>query len=134
MKKDIEFPAVEGVQVAIARHKNEFQEFEWYVYLINYNDFRLNTILVASKGYGSKDGEPQKTSTLRHMIPELDPQSSATIERIDPDVFHLCSEYWVSYYVGDKIYDKKYVFLPDSIVESNITAIKILDLEGILHS
>ena len=35
MKKDIEFPVVEGIKIAIARNINEENEAEWNVYLIN---------------------------------------------------------------------------------------------------
>ncbi|TAF65151.1 MAG: hypothetical protein EAZ55_09355 [Cytophagales bacterium] len=136
MKKDIEFPTVEGIKVAIARQKNELNEVEWHVYLLNQNRFDIQNILITSKGYGLKEesGEQQRTSTLRHMFEQIEAHSFVNIERIDPSVFHLCSEYWVSYYVGNKIYDKKFVFLPDSIREENITQINMLELEGILHS
>lgn len=133
MKKDIEFPKVEGVEVAVARKSTEKEEFDWHVYLINRNDFVLENILVTSKGYGQKDGESQKTSTLRQMIDKVEKQDFIVIERIDPQVFHLSNEYWISYYVGGKIYDKKFIFMPDSIVDQNLTKIDLIDLEGILH-
>ncbi|HAS43974.1 MAG TPA: hypothetical protein DCS93_26085 [Microscillaceae bacterium] len=133
MKKDIEFPKVEGVEVAIARKPVADEEYDWHVYLINRNDFEIDNILVTSKGYGQKDGESQKTSTIRQMIDKVDKQSFVVIERIDPQVFHLSNEYWISYYVDGKIYDKKFIFMPESIVDNNLTQIDMLDLEGILH-
>ncbi|HAI75070.1 MAG TPA: hypothetical protein DCM08_02390 [Microscillaceae bacterium] len=133
MKKDIDFPPVEGVSVAIARNKTPDGSFEWRVYLLNHNGYALKNVLITSKGYGLKDGESQKTSTLRHLIDEVEANSFSIIERIDPSVFHLCSEYWVSYYIGVKIYDKKFIFLPESIIESNLFTIEMLDLEGVLH-
>jgi len=33
------------------------------------------------------------------------------IEPIDPNVLHLNNEYWVSYYIGSQIYDKRFVFV-----------------------
>lgn len=134
MKQDIDFPKVEGVKLAIAREKNEIQEYDWYVYLLNYNDFTLNNILITSKGYGEKDGEQQKTSTLRHLIENLDANTFTKVEKIEPAVFHLVNEYWLSYYIDRKIYDKKFLFLPDTIIESNLIMLDMLELEGILHS
>jgi hypothetical protein len=136
MKKDIEFPQVEGVQLAITRERNMLNEFEWEVYLLNHNDFPLNNILITSKGYGvsPEKGEHQKTSILRHMIPFLDAKEFAKIEPIHPSVFHLCNEYWVSYYIGNKIYDKKFIFMPDSIIEPNLSRIQMLQKDGVLHS
>ena len=51
-----------------------------------------------------------------------------------PDVFHLNNEYWVSYFIGKQIFDKKFIFVPDSIIEKNIVTIPALGLEGILHA
>jgi hypothetical protein len=136
MKKDIEFPIVTGVSMAVILETNELQQKEWRVYLINENNFALDTIFVTSKGYSSADApkEAQKTSTLRHMIPNLAPKEYAMIEMITPEVFHLNNEYWLSYYVGNQIYDKKFIFLPYTIDEKNLQKITILGKEGILHS
>ena len=134
MIKDIELPVVKNVTLAIAREKDNLLQDEWKVYIINNNDFALENTLVASTGYGERDGEKQKTSTLRHFLQTVSAHSTALIEPIDSAVFHLNNEYWVSYYVGTQIYDKRFVFVPDSIHELNLTFIKELNLEGILHS
>jgi hypothetical protein len=56
------------------------------------------------------------------------------VEPIDPSVFHLNNEYCVSYYIGKQIYDKRFVFVPDTICEDNMSFIRELDMEGVLHS
>ena len=134
MKKDINIPEVKNVTLAVIREKNILNQDEWKVYLINNNSFPIDNTLVASKGYGEKKGEQQKTSTLRHFLETVPAKGSALVEPIDPNVFHLNNEYWVSYYVGMQIYDRRFVFVPDSICEENITFIKELDKEGVLHS
>ncbi|MBL7863358.1 MAG: hypothetical protein JNK10_00680 [Cyclobacteriaceae bacterium] len=134
MIKDIPRPVVEHVTLAIARDQGQSDAPTWKVYLINNNDLPIENTLVASTGYGVKNGEEQKTSTLRHFLETVDSRSVALIEPIDPGVFHLNNEYWVSYYIGREIFDKRFVFLPDSIHEDNLTFIKELDREGILHS
>lgn len=134
MIRDIEIPEVKNVTVAIARKKQPGESDEWRVYLINKNTFPIENTLVASKGYGVKDGEEQQTSILRHFLETVAAESAALIEPIDPAVFHLNNEYWVSYYIGTKIFDKRFVFVPDSIHEDNIAYIKELEMEGILHS
>lgn len=134
MMKDIEKPEVKNVTLAVARKKNIGEPDEWKVYLINNNDFAIENTLVASKGYGEKDGEPQQTSILRHYLDTIAPNSAVLIEPIDPTVFHLNNEYWVSYYIGRQIFDKRFVFVPDTICEENITFIKELEMEGVLHS
>ena len=134
MIKDIIVPEVKNVTLAVARTGGEGNEKEWKVFLINNNDFPLENTLVASKGYGEKDGEKQNTSILRHFLETVPPHSTALIEPIDPAVFHLNNEYWVSYYIGSQIYDKRFVFVPDTICEENISFIPELEMEGVLHS
>ncbi|MBL0741612.1 hypothetical protein [Chryseolinea lacunae] len=134
MIKDIKIPEVKNVTLAVARKLNSADHFEWRVYLINNNDEAIENTLVASKGYGHKDGEEQKTSILRHFLDTIAPNSATLIELIDPAVFHLNNEYWVSYYIGTQIFDKRFVFVPDSIREENISFIKELEMEGVLHS
>lgn len=136
MKKDIDIPKVSGVFVAIAREPEEDGTVSWRAYLINSNDFDLYNVIVASKGYGEANGEPQRTSTLRQLIEHVEANTSVPIERVDPAVFHLVNEFWVSYYlepVSGQIYDKRFTFMPESIVEEHISFIPQLELEGVLH-
>lgn len=134
MKKDIEIPEVKNVTVAIVREKTLFETYDWKVYLINNNSVQIENTLVSSTGYGEKDGKQQKTSTLRHFLETVPAKSSALVEPIDENVFHLNNEYWVSYYIGSQIFDKKFVFVPETINENNLTYIRELEMEGILHS
>ena len=129
MKKDINFEPVKDVTVTIIRKDID----NWEVYLINRSIDKLDTILVTSKGYGNQNGEIQKTSLLRHSIPFLESGMHALIEPISKEVFHLTNEYWVSYYIGSKIFDKKFIFVPDTIIEKNLTFIPELDAQGVLH-
>lgn len=134
MKKDIKIPEVKNVTLAVAREKNKLNQDEWRVYLINNNNFDTENTLVASKGYGEKEGEQQRTSTLRHFLETVPAHGTAWVEPIHQDVFHLNNEYWVSYYVNSQIYDRRFVFVPDTICEGNLTYIKELEMEGVLHS
>lgn len=129
MKKDIDFPKVEQVYLTIVKGEDDM----WQVYMLNRNENLLENVMVTSKGYGRKDGKEQKTSVLRHMIPKLQAGEYALIEPIDPDVFHLNNEYWVSFFIENQLYDKKYIFVPDSIVEDNLILIPELGRKGVLH-
>ncbi|MFN3403493.1 MAG: hypothetical protein ACK40G_05305 [Cytophagaceae bacterium] len=133
MKKDIPFLPVEGINIAITREKGVEQEYQWNVFLLNRNDFLIKDITIRSKGYGEKDGETQETSTLRHHFPLLEPGQNILIEPIDPSVFHLYNEYWISYFVNNQVFDKKFIFVPESIIEENLVFIPQLEKEGILH-
>lgn len=132
MKKDIDFHPVTGVKLAIAKEEVN-GETNWAVYIINHNLIALDTVMITSKGYGLIDGEERKTSVLRHMIEQLGPESVAKIEPIDPALFALNNEYWVSYYILDQIFDKKFIFTSGSMDPGNLTYIEALGLEGVLH-
>lgn len=132
MRKDIHTPKVEGVAMAVVREKDEDGEEAWYVYLINQTDQALTNVLVSSRGYGEIAGESRRTSELRHHLDELGPRSWARIERIVEDVFVLSNQYWLSFYVGHDMYDRKYIFLAGSIDEGNFTTIPLMDARGVL--
>ena len=136
MKKDIIFHPVQGIQVAIVRSINESGADEWNVIVINRNQEPITNVFVTSKGYGNSESgtnSDQRTSTLRHFFPEIKAGEHVVVEPIMPDVFHLNNEFWVSYFIGNQIYDKKFIFVPDSIIEDNLIQISPLGLEGVLH-
>jgi hypothetical protein len=134
MKKDIELPEVKNVTLAVVREKNILNQDEWKVFIINNNTYPLENTLVASQGYGEKEGEKQRTSTLRHFLETVPAEGFAMVEPIDSGLFHLNNEYWVSYYVGSQIFDRKFMFVPESICPENLTFIKELNMDGVLHS
>lgn len=134
MKDDIIIPEVKHVTIAVAREKNILNQDEWRVHLINNNDYAIENTLVASKGYGEREGEAQRTSTLRHFLETVPAKTAVMVEPIEANLFHLNNEYWVSYYVDNQIYDRRFIFVPESICEENLTFIKELNLEGVLHS
>ncbi|MCB0478169.1 MAG: hypothetical protein KDC84_08400 [Crocinitomicaceae bacterium] len=134
MKKDINLPEVENVGVAVVHETNEENEEVYNVYLLNTGDNKLETVLVSSKGYGENaaTGEQVKTSVLRHALNDVDPKSFVKIEPIIEDLFGLHNEYWVSYFIGDQMYDKKFIFLAESINDQNLTTIPLMNKKGIL--
>lgn len=132
MKKDLPVNVVEGVSVAVVLESETPDTKNWNVYLINEKNITLNNVLVSSKGYGQKDGREVKTSTLRHFLGDIAPGKSAAIEAIDTAVFGLTNEYWVSYYVEGNIYDKKYIFLPESIVDENLIKVPHVNKPGVV--
>ena len=107
----------------------------WDVYLLNHNAFPLENVIVNANGYGQEaDGEPVRTSTLRHLFAEVPPRSAVPVEPIDPALFRLNNQYWVSYYRGAQIFDKKFIFVPDSIVPANLTPVALIQRSGVLHT
>lgn len=132
MKKDIDIPEVKEVSVGIVRETSEDGVSLWNVYLINQKNEAIESVLISSIGYGEAKGEKQKTSTLRHFFEVLPAKSFVLVEPIMEELFGLTNEYWVSFYIGKTIFDKKFIFLPESIQLTNATSIPVLNKAGIL--
>jgi hypothetical protein len=132
MKKDIILPVVEDVGVAVVKEKNQEGGDEWNVYLINFKKEAIEGVLVTSTGYGELEGEARKTSTLRHFLDTINGLSYARIEPIQEEVFGLSNEFWVSFYLNKLMYDKQYIFLAESISETNCIQIPVINKRGVL--
>lgn len=132
MLKDIKQESYEGVAVAVVHELNDETEMVWNVYAINYTQHQMHGVLVSSKGYGIIDGEEKKTSALRHFLDEIPALSYVKIEPIQAELFLISNEYWMSYYIQDKIYERKYVFEPNSIIEEKLETVSLLNKPGIL--
>ncbi|MFT4601121.1 MAG: hypothetical protein ACI857_001299 [Arenicella sp.] len=135
MRKDIEIPKVKDISVAVVKELNEEKTVEVYnVYLINKKNSLIKNAMVSSKGYGENKttGEKIKTSTLRHFIGDINANDFAKIEPIVEDVFGLNNEYWVSYYEGSQVFDKKFIFLAETICDENMINVPVIKRKGVL--
>jgi len=131
MKAEELIQHAEDIAVAIVPENIEDQN-GWMVYLVNLKNNSLENVIVSSKGYGEIDNRNIQTSTLRHFMEKVEPHTYSKIEPIMEDVFGLANEYWVSFYINKTIYDKKFVFLPESIQETNFITIPFLNKKGVM--
>ncbi len=133
MKKDIILPKVENIAVSVVKEKNELDQFVWNVYLINQQKQPIENVLVSSRGYFTDEaGNKTETSMLRHGLGNIESNDFVMIEPIMEDVFALHNEYWVSFFVNNTMYDKKYIFLAETIKDENLINVPIINKQGIL--
>ena len=132
MKKDIAPPTVENIAVAVVKETNELNEMEWNVYLLNMKKEKIEGVLVSSHGYGCVNGEDVKTSTLRHFLDVVESKSFVKFEPIMETLFGLNNEFWVSFFIDNVMYDKKYIFLPETIKEGNFILIPYINKKGVM--
>ena len=135
MLKDIPRTQVTDVAIGIVPVDDVVEDPEealWKVYILNLKDEPIENVIVSSKGYGSYQGENVKTSTLRQFLGTIDANSYMQVEAMQKKVAGLNNEYWVSFYIGSEIYDKKYVFLPEAMHEQFFTTIPILNERGVM--
>ncbi len=130
MKKDIDFEAVTDVAVSVVY---DDEQNGWYVYLINLKKEYIENVFVTSTGYKQEENKvAQKTSTFRQYLGDIAPRTAMKIEAIMPELFSFTNEYWVSFYVGEKIFDKQYIFVSGSIQNEFMREVPILGLNGVM--
>lgn len=134
MREELLGPKVEGVAFAVVEQLNEENEKVYNVYLLNLRDDIMEGIIVTSQGYGNNvnTGETVRTSKLRHSLELLLPNEAAKIEPIIEEVFGLSNEYWISFWVNEVLYDKKFVFLAESISQENMKVLPIIGEKGVI--
>ncbi len=129
MKKDIEVPPVTGVFIAAVREENkEFRSLDWNAYLINDKNVPLEMVLIVARGYDEKDS----TSTMRHTIKVLPAKSFAKIEFMEDGILRLNNEFLVTFFVGNSMFEKRFLFSKNSIKETAVTDIGVINKKGIL--
>ena len=129
MQKDIEIPKVEDVHiVAVKEWDKDFTGLHWNIYIVNNRKDDISTILVLSRG----KSEDRKTSTLRHGLGDLKPHTTAKVEFISPDVLGFTNEYLVTFFVNNKLFERNFVFEPNTISDENTTEIPVIENVGIL--
>jgi energy-converting hydrogenase Eha subunit E len=133
MKSDLQFPVVENVFLAAVQEWSEdFGENVWHAYLVNDSDFQLDGVMIVSKAFGTVDGEMKKTSLLRHAFVEIPPVSVKKIELLYKNVLVLNNEFMVTFFIGDTLYDKKYIFRSNSITPDYVEEVPILFVDGVI--
>lgn len=134
MKKDIPQYKVADLAIAVVpREENGMVDNDlWDVFVLNLKEEPIENVLVNSRGYGEVEGEPMKTTILRHFFNEIAPQSAMLLEPIQTKLFDIANEFWISFSLGGYMYDKKYVFVRGSIAMENFTSIPLLDKRGVM--
>ena len=130
MKKDISIPKVEGVYVAVVQEYNDiYKTNDWNAYIINDKEVDLEMILIVSKGYTKE----KETSLMRHKLDRLPKKSYAKIELLQEEVLTLNNEFKVTFFEGNSMFDKTYLFRTNTINEKALQPIPLMEATGILQ-
>jgi len=120
------------VALAVIHEENEDGDMVWNTYLLNLKKKELEGVMVSSKGYGDLNGEKKETSVLRHFLENLPGESYVKIELIIEEVFGMFNEYWLSFRQDGMMYDKKYIFVPESISEEHCMEVPLINKRGVM--
>lgn len=129
MKKDIEFPEVKGVSIAIVKEWNtEFEMEDWNAYIINENNVPIEAVIIVTQGFSPE----KKTSKFRHMLGTIEPNDYQKFELMQEAILSFKNEFSVTYFLDNILYDKKFIFRQNTINENALRDIPILDKRGVL--
>lgn len=129
MKKDIQIPEVKDVYIAVVQEEHiEYKTQDWNAYIINNSDVDMETVLIVSQGYTDK----KMTPPMRHTISKLPPRSYAKIEYMQNKVLELNNTFKVTFFEGNKMFDKTYLFRKNTINEKALQTIPLMQLKGVL--
>ncbi len=133
MKKDISIPEVKNVHIAAVKETNDHQEEVWNVYIVNNQNEMIDGVMVTSKGYSDDPKEAQvKTSVMRHAVGNVPARTAAKIELINEAVFSINNEYWVTFFEGDKLMDKKFIFGAHTVTEVLYEDVPVMNVKGVV--
>jgi hypothetical protein len=133
MKSDIIIPEVENVFLAAVQEwSDDFMEKVWYIYLVNDSDFKLDSVMVVSKAFGTIDGEMKKTSLLRHAFMEVPAVTFVKVEMVEKSVLVLNNEFMVTFFIGNTLYDRKFIFKSNSITPDYVEEVPLLFVDGVI--
>ena len=129
MKKDIQIPKVEDVYIAIVNEYNDiYKTQDWNAYIINNKDVDLEMVLIVTSGYSEK----KTTSVFRKKLDTLPKKSYAKIELMQEELFALNNTFKVSFFEGNQMFDKTYLFRKNTINLKALQAIPLMDAKGVL--
>lgn len=129
MKADIKIPKVTDVKIAIVYEYNDiYKTDDWNVYIINKKDVDLEMVVIVSQGFS----ETKTTSLLRKKLEKLPANSFAKIELIQPELFKLNNRFQVTFFEGNTLYEKTFLFKENSIKEGALRMIPELGKRGVL--
>ena len=129
MKKDIQIPEVTNLEMAIVNEYNElYKTYDWNVYIINKKNIALELVVVVSQGFS----DSKTTSVFRKKIDILPANSYAKVELIQPELFALTNRFQASFFEGNTLYEKTFIFKENSIKEGALREISELKKRGVL--
>ena len=129
MKKDIHIPKVEGVYIAIVNEYNDiYKTQDWNAYIINDKAIDIEMVLIVTSGYN----EDKMTSIFRKKLELLPKKSYAKIELMQEDLFALNNQFKVTFFEGNKMFDKTYTFRKNTINFKALQPLPLMEARGVL--
>lgn len=131
MRKDIQIPEVTDVEIAVVYEYNDiYKTDDWNIYIVNNKNIDIELVVIVSQGFN----ETKTTSLLRKKLDKLPANSFAKVEFIQPELFKLHNRFHVTFFEGNTLYEKTFLFEQNTIKEGALRMIPALKKRGILAS
>jgi hypothetical protein len=128
LKKDIQIPEVTGVEMAMVYEYNDlYKTTDWNVYIINNKKVDLEMVVVVTQGFS----DTKITSLFRKKIDVLPANSFAKIEYIQPELFKLNNRFQVTFFEGNTLFEKTFLFKENTVKEGALRMIPEIKKRGI---
>jgi hypothetical protein len=128
VKKDIQIPKVTGVEMAMVYEYNDiYKTNDWNVYIINNKKVDLEMVVVVTQGFSNT----KITSLFRKKIDHLPANSFAKIEYIQPELFKLNNRFQVTFFEGNTLFEKTFLFKENTVKEGALRMITEIKKRGI---
>ncbi len=101
---------------------------DWNVYLTNNKNVDLEMVVIVSQGFS----DTKTTSLLRKKVEKLPANSFAKIELIQPELFALNNRFQVTFFEGNTLYEKTFLFKENTVKEGALRTIPALKKRGVL--
>lgn len=129
MKKDINIPVVKNVYVAVVHEYNDvYKTHDWNAYIINDKNVDLDVVLIVTSGYSKE----KTTSIFRKKLDKLPAKSYAKIELMQEELFTLNNQFKVTFFEGNTMFDKTYLFRKNTINKNALQPIPLMEARGVL--
>ena len=129
MRKDIKIPEVTDIEIAVVYEYNDiYKTDDWNIYIINNKDVDIELVVIVSQGFN----ETKTTSLLRKKLDKLPANAFAKVEFIQPELFKLHNRFHVTFFEGNTLHEKTFLFEQNTIKEGALRMIPALKKRGIL--
>ncbi len=131
MIRNVKFLKVENIALAVVPDNSDDLEL-FSTYIINLKEEDLQNVLIRARGVGEIEGKNLQTATLTVLLENVAGGTFVKIDSFEKEATALSNEYWISFRQNGYMYDKKYVFVAESIVEDNFTDLPLMNCKGVI--
>jgi len=112
----------------VYEYNDIYKTDDWNVYIINNKEVDIEMVVIVSQGFSTT----KTTSLLRKKVEKLPANSFAKVELIQPELFKLNNRFQVTFFEGNTLFEKTFIFKANTIKEGALRFLPELNKRGVL--